>query len=289
MGVSKELKWIRYYPKSRWKGGCSLQLGGFGCLCFHQEVKKQNGGKRRVAHGIVAANFITHVSQMDIKCLTAGFFLKWGWPLLVETLNEEGYPSEFRLAEIHKDKQHALSSSLIPPRVKHHSYRDLNSTRPTPRGTSPLPFQIRFPSPAPVLQTEQVSRTVPVLVQLLETASPRWIWARLYVWTMTGGSLGSARCRVCNTNDVSFVFTLCLISMFIRFYSCFSARFFLPPLFSLCSLKPNVKLIPFAFGLNFQTQEYFCVRKFISLLTHLLRPWRIRACPIVCKMWHLKG
>lgn len=151
MGVSKELKWIRYYPKSRWKGGCSLQLGGFGCLCFHQEVKKQKGGKRGVAHGLVAANFITHVSQMDIKCLTAGFFLKWGWPLIVETLNEEDYPSEFRLAEIHKDKQHALSSSLIPPRVKHHSYHDLN---PTPNGYQPS----ALPDPIPFLSSSSPDR-----------------------------------------------------------------------------------------------------------------------------------
>lgn len=85
--------------------------------------------------------------------------------------------------------------------------------------------------------------------------------------------LGSAGCCAFNTNDyISFVFMLCLISMFYSVLILLFSKIFLAPLFSLLSLKPIVNLIPFAFWLNFQTQEYFCVRKPISFLIHLLHP-----------------
>lgn len=118
----------------------------------------------------------------------------------------------------------------------------------------------------------------------------KYVYMRQWWWQTTWAQ----KVAVHLTLIITFllVFLLCLISIFYSGLILIFCRIFLPPLLSLRSLKPNVKLILFAFWLNFQTQEYFCVRKLTYFLIHLLHPRHIQACPVICmfaKFWYLKG
>lgn len=108
---------------------------------------------------------------------------------------------------------------------------------------------------------------------------------------VTAHYLGSAGCWALNMNDsIFFVFMLCVISVFYSVLILLFCRIFFLLVFSLESLKPNVNLASFAFWLNFQTQEYFCVSKHLfpdssaTSLTHL----GMSCYCLFAKFWYLK-